>query len=74
MLWISKAMKTHTLPLLIFTIWTYPSLEPERARVEVEFIVKHVNPSVWYGWPRKQNLAGYQKQEEKGNKEICRWK
>lgn len=61
MQWISNATKRHTLPVVIFTIWTDPSLEPESARVEVEFIVKHVNPSVWYGWPRKQTLECYQK-------------
>lgn len=74
MQWISNATKRHTLPVVIFTIWTDPSLEPESARVEVEFIVKHVNPSVWYGWP-KQTLEGYQMkiEEKKGEKKVCRW-
>lgn len=43
---ISNTTKINTLPVEIFTIWTDPSLEPVRARVEVELIAKHVNPSV----------------------------
>jgi len=55
-------MKIHTLPVVIFTIWTDPSTEPVRAIVEVEFIAKHVNPSVWYGWPIKVKVN-----------EKCKW-
>lgn len=51
-----------------FTIWTGPSLELERVRVEVEIFVKHVNPSAGCGCPRKQILAGYQKQKEETRK------
>lgn len=55
-------MKIHTLPVVIFTIWTDPSTEPVRAIVEVEFIAKHVIPSVWYGWPIKVKVN-----------EKCKW-
>lgn len=55
----------------MLTTWIEPSSQPVTARVESELIAKHVNPAVWYGWPRRQNESKLQSKDQKKITIIC---